>query len=764
MEGERTTEDIGGRGPARGSPAQERERLRERGRTPVAPRDGEGVLRALFDSTLDAVLVATDDREYVDANPAACELLGVPREELLGSRLEDFVPEGQEEAARAAWGEFLERGWLEGEIALRRADGTVRVAEFRARAGFLPGQHLSVLRDVTERKRAEEALKESEERHRLIVEGARDYAIITADPEGRIASWSPGAEAVYGWTAEEALGRTTEMTFTPEDREAGEPGKELAIARREGVAPDVRWHLRKDGSRVFIEGTTRALRRGDGEEELSGYLKIGQDVTERKRTEEALRASEERYRTLVENVGDHAIFLLDARGFVIEWTEGARRVKGYAEEEVLGHHVSMFYAPEEAAAGDPERELSEAAREGRAEREGWRVKKGGERIWVEEIATAVRDEGGNLVGFTKISRDLTERRRAEEALREGEERLALAADAAGLGRWEFFPETGELLGDDAFDQHHGASPGSGLGFGRHLAAVHPDDREEVRHRVESALSERDGYEAEYRVVRPDGKVRWILSRGRFVGGRSGAPDCLVGVTLDVTASRELEKEKERARARELTARAETAERERISRELHDRVAHSMGVAHQALELHAALAGAAPERAEEKLELARETTRRALDQTRSLAAELKRMQEGELEEGMQAAFEALVETSVPDGVEVEVSVSGDETSIPKPVGVQVYLAMREAVRNAVKHSGCSRIRMGLEVGEEEVVGVVEDDGNGFDPEEVGKARPSWGVGLRSMRERAEMLGGGLRLAPNPGGGTKVEVRAPLDGRT
>jgi PAS domain S-box-containing protein len=128
---------------------QEGERLRE----------GERRLRALFDSTLDAVLVATDDRVYVDANPAACELFGVSREELLGSSLEDFVPEGQRDAAREAWGAFIERGYMDGEFVLRRPDGALRVADFRARAGFLPGQHLSVLRDVTDRKRAEEELR-----------------------------------------------------------------------------------------------------------------------------------------------------------------------------------------------------------------------------------------------------------------------------------------------------------------------------------------------------------------------------------------------------------------------------------------------------------------------------------------------------------------------------------------------------------------------------------------------------------------------------
>jgi PAS domain S-box-containing protein len=267
---------------------------------------------------------------------------------------------------------------------------------------------------------SETTLREREERYRLIVAAAVDYAILTTDPDGIIDSWSPGAEAVLGWTAEQAIGQPIDMTFTPEDRGRGIPAKERVVARRDGVGPDVRWHLRRDGRRVFIDGTIRLLADGDGER---GFLKIGQDVTERRRTEQALRASEERFRTLVQNVRDYAIFMLHADGVVTQWTDGAQRMMGYTADEALGRHLSLFYTPEQIEERLPWKELATAARDGRVECEGWRVRRDGELIWVNEIATAIRDADGSLAGFTKIDRDLTQQRRADEALRESRRRL-----------------------------------------------------------------------------------------------------------------------------------------------------------------------------------------------------------------------------------------------------------------------------------------------------------------------------------------------------
>ena len=378
--------------------------------------EGFCVVEVLFDAEERAV-----DYRFLEANPAFVQQTGLAG--AVGRTMRALVP-----AHEAYWFETYGRVARTGEPTRFEAPAAALgrwYDVYAFRVGAPHERRVAILfADIGPRKRAEAALRVREAQFRAIVEGARDYAIVTTDPDGCIESWSPGAEATFGWTAAEAVGMSIGVTFTPEDQAADVPARERATAAGHGVAPDVRWHACKDGSRVFIDGTLRALR--DERGRLRGFLKVAQDVTARRRLDDALRASEARFRTLVDNVRDYAIFLLDAAGVVTTWSAGAERLKGYTAEEAVGLHLSRFYAPEDVEVGVPERHLAEAAAAGRGEWEGWRVRRDGTRFWANEIASAVHDGDGRVVGFTKISRDLTERRLAAQVAEQAQ--LATARD------------------------------------------------------------------------------------------------------------------------------------------------------------------------------------------------------------------------------------------------------------------------------------------------------------------------------------------------
>ncbi len=274
--------------------------------------------------------------------------------------------------------------------------------------------------EIAERRRVAAALEESESRYRNLVSQVKDYAIFAMDESGRAVTWNEGVEAVLGYREEEFIGSTVELPFLPEDIAAGVPQRELETARHEGVANDDRWLRKKDGTRFFAAG--RTTRQVDASGRIVGFTKVFRDETQRVLLEEARRAEASRFRTLVQNLRDYAIFMLDAAGLITEWTDGAELVTGYEAREVLGNHFEMFYMPEARSAKLPQRELERATQDGRVECDGWRVTRNGERIWVNEIATALYDSGGRLTGFTKISRNLTRRKQADDALREADRR------------------------------------------------------------------------------------------------------------------------------------------------------------------------------------------------------------------------------------------------------------------------------------------------------------------------------------------------------
>jgi PAS domain S-box-containing protein len=270
--------------------------------------------------------------------------------------------------------------------------------------------------------------------YQLLVESVVDYAIFALNPDGFIISWNPGARHFKGYTANEIIGKHFSVFYPEEDKAAGKPAEELRIAARDGKVEDEGWRIRKDGTQFWANVVITALR--DPKGNLVGFAKVTRDLTERRRAEETLRLSEERFRLLVHSVKDYGIFMLDPDGRVASWNEGARRIKGYEPDEILGRHFSIFYPPESLATGLPEHELKTATAVGRFEDEGWRIRKDGSRFWANVVITALFNEKNVLIGFAKVTRDLTERRAAQ--LRELEDaRRVAAAEASNRAKSGF---------------------------------------------------------------------------------------------------------------------------------------------------------------------------------------------------------------------------------------------------------------------------------------------------------------------------------------
>ena len=249
------------------------------------------------------------------------------------------------------------------------------------------------------------------ELYKLMADRVLDYAIFLLDLEGKVCSWNAGAEAIKQYSAREIIGRHFSVFYTPADIARDWPNQELKRAMMEGRFEDEGWRVKKDGSRFWANVVITALR--DDRGVLQAYSKITRDLTERKKHEEHLRQSEERFRLLVEGVQDYAIYMLDPTGTVTSWNAGARRIKGYDAADVIGKHFSRFYTPDDVEAGKPWTELAIAREQGRAEDEGWRMRKDGSKFWARVVVTPVLDAEGTLCGYAKVTQDLTLRRHSE---------------------------------------------------------------------------------------------------------------------------------------------------------------------------------------------------------------------------------------------------------------------------------------------------------------------------------------------------------------
>jgi PAS domain S-box-containing protein len=558
-------------------------------------------------------------------------------------------------------------------------------------------------------------------------------AVIVRTASGEITFWNRGAEETYGWSPADALGAVAhELLRTPPSSVEAVEASLRSDGMWEGELP----HVCRDGAEIVV--ASRQVLRRNTRGRPHAVLEINRDITQAKQAEHRLLESEERLRLIIEGVRDYAIFMLDVDGVVVSWNSGAERMKGYRSEEICGQHFSRFYPPEDVEAGKPAAALHTAAALGRFEDEGWRVRKDGSRFWASVVITALRDPGGHLRGFAKVTRDFTERRRTEarleyqarlldyvnDAIVAADEHLVITAWNCGAERlygWR----ADEVIGRTTLDV---------------LATELSDDVREETLRIlhdggewrgEVVQRHKDGHKIQVEaaaMVLPDGATR------------------IVSVNRDVT---------ERRRA------LVTEERGRIARDLHDSVSQalfSMTLQARALQLAIQRECHDPHGpVGEGIANIRQLTEGALAEMRALIFELR---PGALaEEGLVPALRKHVAAiEAKEGLTVTLSAPEEELSLEPSVEENLYRLAQEALSNVVKHARATSVHVRIDCRGAGTSGIemeISDDGIGFDT----SLRHPGHLGLRTMSERAETLGAALEVISAPGRGTAVRVALP-----
>ncbi len=365
-------------------------------------------------------LILDSTGKILSCNLACTELTGYGHHEL-ESKLFSLLGDPDLDAIKYQY--ELDRALVEKKLVAEgwktRKEGSRFWSEVTYSAILRDGAHMGysvLLRDVSERKQLEMQLLQSEQRYRLMVEGVKEYSIFMVDPAGHILTWNEGGTLIQGYIESEVLGQHFSMFYAAEDLRDNKPERELEVAKQTGVYREEGWRVRKNGSLFWASVVMTSL--FNEQNELIGYSRVVRDLTERFQAEAELRSGETRYRSLVEQVGDYGIFMLDTKGRIVSWNEGAKRIKGYTAEDVIGKYFSIFYPEEDILSGKPARELRVARATGKYEEEGWRIRKDGSRFWANIVITAVYNQSRHLIGFSKVTRDLTERKMAQQKLQE----------------------------------------------------------------------------------------------------------------------------------------------------------------------------------------------------------------------------------------------------------------------------------------------------------------------------------------------------------
>ena len=699
-----------------------------------------------------AVSRCSHDLRYLWVNQFLAELLQRPLDEIVGRPIADVLGKEAFEALRPHFERVLrgERVHYEEEVNYQGAGRRWVSATYTPTfdADRVVSGWVAVVVDITDRKQAELGLRESEERLRLAAQAGKMYAyewdaatdLVVRSGQFALVVGETGSESSF--TRQQVL-----LKVHPDDRALFT----ASCTECTPANPDtqIRYRVfRPDGSIVWLERTGHAFFNEQGR--IVRMVGMVADITERKGATDAIRESEMRYRRIVETTNE-GVWLLDSTLRNSYVNRQMAEMLGYSQEEMVGRSVFDFYFPEDVTR---KQEVLSRRQQGVREQIEERLRRrDGSELWVRIAGTPVLKDNGEFDGALAMVTDITERRLAEERLRESEERFRLVANAAPVMIW--------LSGSDKlctyFNQGwleftgrpHEAELGNGWAEG-----VHPQDLERCLHIYTQAFQKRESFQMEYRLRRHDGEYRWILDSGvpRFDAG--GCFSGYIGSAIDVTDMK-LAQEALSTVSQKLIE-AQEQERSRLARELHDDINQRLALLAISLEgLKQSLPAAAAELARPIGEASKGITEIEKD----VQALSHRLHSPKLELlGLESAARAFCrEFSDSQRVKVDFYSDNVPKGLPPAISLSLFRVLQEALQNAGKHSRSPQFEVRLRGGANDIELTVRDSGLGFEPEEAIRGR---GLGLTSMRERLRLIHGFLSIDSEAGHGTTIRARVPL----
>jgi PAS domain S-box-containing protein len=698
----------------------------------VELQDRKAMFENLFESVSDGLLLIDQDGLILYPNRQAELLFGYKREEFLGKKLEDLI-------------------WNESEIYGIRKDGS----RFPADIDLIPTyktdkpQMLCTVHDITQWRQTQEQLMAQDKLLRMAVTST-PLIIWSIDRQGMVTLLAGRGLLPMGLNIDQTrqfIGKPIEE-YLPTDSEVREH-IEQALAGEEVIAEV------KTPEGVIFESHYSPLR--NEHQEITGVAGIAFDITRRVQIEEKLRASEERYRLVIDGVQDYALFTLNPNGLVTSWNPGGEKIMGYTAEEVIGQHFSLFYPEHEIVKGIPEKVLTLAASQGRYEMEGIHIRKDGAQIWVNIVITPLYTAGA-LRGFSKVVRDRTEHKRLEEELRNSEERFRTIFMGAGIGIALTDLHFNISIYNPALQKTLGYSQEELRGI-ELLQLAYPQDNSDDNELQEKLFSsEHELFSAEKRFLHKNGQIIWVNLTVSFVRDANQEPRFIITMVEDISEQKKLQAELDEVKL--LSIKNNEMERLRLAQDLHDEpLQYLYGLIFLLSDLKDMFP--TPE-SQEILTNYNQTLSRAINSLRAICGELRPPSLTHF--GLDGAIRDHAERFQAQypSIKVKLDLMFDYQILSETIRLSLFRIYQQSMINVVRHAEATQINVRFYWDYEQIILEVQDNGKGFVvPRHWIDSVRQGHMGLIGAAERIEMLHGKLEIISEPGMGTLIRAVAPRD---